>query len=195
MVPDDSQVKNVKDLLARSAKDPAFSNVSSPGNGTAPNLALELLDYIAKANLAHIPYKGDAPAITDLVGGRVAAGIHPIVTLLPHIKSGRLRAIGVFGSTRSALLPDVPSLGEQGFAGAEVYIWFGLVGPAKLPAAIVDQLNKEVNQILAKPDVRERFVGIGMERVGGTPDQFSAYIRDDIQKWRSVVAARHIKPD
>ena len=195
LVPSDSPVKTVRELLARSAKDPAFSNVSSPGNGTAPHLALELLNYISKGNLAHIPYKGDAPAITDLVGGRLAAGVHPIVTPLPHIKSGRLRAIGVFGSTRSALLPEVPSLGEQGFAGTGVYTWFGLVGPAKLPGGIVDKLNKEVNQILAQAEVRERFAGIGMEPVGGTPEQFGAYIRDDIQKWKGVVAARNIKSD
>lgn len=195
MVPADSPVKTTRELLARSAKDPAQGNISSPGNGTAPHLALELLNYIAKGNLTHIPYKGDAPAVTDLVGGRLAGGIHPIVTPLPHIKSGRLRALGVFGSTRSTLLPDVPSLGEQGFAGTDVYTWFGLVGPAKLPAAISDRLNKEVNQILAQPDVKERFAGIGMEVVGGTPEQFANYIRDDIQKWRSVVAARQIKAD
>jgi tripartite-type tricarboxylate transporter receptor subunit TctC len=195
MVPANSPIKNVAELLAASAKSPNGLNVSSPGNGTAPHLALELFNNIAKSNLTHIPYKGDAPAVTDILGERVDAGVHPIISPLPHIKNGKIRVLAVFGSTRSPLLPDVPSLGELGYPNTEVYTWFGLVGPAKLPVKIVDRLNKDINEILAQPDIKQRFADMGMETVGGTPEQFSKYVRDDIAKWRALVAKRNIKPD
>jgi tripartite-type tricarboxylate transporter receptor subunit TctC len=195
IVPASSPIKTVSELLAASAKQPAGLNVSSPGNGTAPHLALELFNNLAKANLNHVPYKGDAPAVTDLLGERIDAGIHPIISPLPHVKSGKIRVLAVFGSTRSTLLPDVPSLGELGYPNTEVYTWFGLVGPAKLPTKIVDRLNKDVNEILIQPEVKQRFADMGMETVGGSSEQFSKYIRDDIAKWRALVAKRNIKPD
>lgn len=195
MVPANSPIKTVAELLAASAKQPTGLNISSPGNGTAPHLALELFNNLAKSNLNHIPYKGDAPAVTDLLGERVDAGIHPIISPLPHVKSGKIRVLAVFGSTRSSLLPDVPSLGELGYKNTEVYTWFGLVGPAKLPVKIVDRLNKDVNEILSQPEVRQRFADMGMETVGGTSDQFAKFIRDDIQKWKTLVAQRNIKAD
>ena len=195
MVPASSPIKTVSELLAASAKQPAGLNVSSPGNGTAPHLALELFNNLAKANLNHVPYKGDAPAVTDLLGERIDAGIHPIISPLPHVKSGKIRVLAVFGSTRSTLLPDVPSLGELGYPNTEVYTWFGLVGPARLPTKIVDRLNKDVNEILIQPEVKQRFADMGMETVGGSSEQFSKYIRDDIAKWRALVAKRNIKPD
>jgi tripartite-type tricarboxylate transporter receptor subunit TctC len=195
MVPASSPIKTVSELLAASAKQPAGLNVSSPGNGTAPHLALELFNNLAKANLNHVPYKGDAPAVTDLLGERIDAGIHPIISPLPHVKSGKIRVLAVFGSTRSTLLPEVPSLGELGYPNTEVYTWFGLVGPAKSPTKIVDRLNKDVNEILIQPEVKQRFADMGMETVGGSSEQFSKYIRDDIAKWRALVAKRNIKPD
>jgi tripartite-type tricarboxylate transporter receptor subunit TctC len=195
IVPASSPIKTVSELLTASAKQPAGLNVSSPGNGTAPHLALELFNNLAKANLNHVPYKGDAPAVTDLLGERIDAGIHPIISPLPHVKSGKIRVLAVFGSTRSTLLPDVPSLGELGYPNTEVYTWFGLVGPAKLPSKIVERLNKDVNEILIQPEVKQRFADMGMETVGGSSEQFSKYIRDDIAKWRALVAKRNIKPD
>lgn len=192
LVPAASPIKTTKQLLELAAK-PEAVNVSSPGNGTGPHLAIELFNYLAKSNMTHVPYKGDAPAITDLVGGQLTAGVHPIVAPLPFIKNDRLRAIAVFGSQRSALLPEVPSLGEQGFKDTDVYTWFGLVGPAKLPANIVTRLNKEINEILAQPDVKERFVSIGMEPVGGSAKDFEQYIDTDIKKWNELVKVRNIK--
>ena len=195
IVPANSPLKSVADLLAASARQPSGLNVSSPGNGTAPHLALELFNQVAKSNLNHIPYKGDAPAVTELLGERLDAGIHPIITPLPHIKSGKLRVLAVFGSTRSPLLPEVPSLGELGYANTGVYTWFGLVGPAGLPTAIVERLNKDINEILAQPDVRQRFAEMGMETVGGSSEEFSRFVREDIQKWKDLVATRNIKPN
>lgn len=195
IVPANSPYKTLAELLAASAKQATGLNVSSPGNGTAPHLALELFNSLAKSNLNHIPYKGDAPAVTDLLGERLDAGIHPIISPLPHIKTGKIRVLAVFGSTRSTLLPDVPSLGELGYPNTEVFTWFGLVGPAKLPVKIVDRLNKDINEILNQPEIKQRFADMGMETVGGSPEQFSKYIRDDIQKWKGLVAQRNIKPD
>ena len=195
MVPANSPIKNVAELLAASAKQPSGLNVASPGNGTAPHLALELFNSLTKSNLNHIPYKGDAPAVTDILGERVDAGIHPIISPLPHIKAGKIRVLAVFGSTRSNLLTDVPSLGELGYPNTDVYTWFGLVGPAKLPTKIVDRLNADINEILIQPEVKQRFADMGMETVGGSSEQFSKYIRDDIQKWKGLVAKRNIKPD
>jgi tripartite-type tricarboxylate transporter receptor subunit TctC len=195
MVPATSPIKTVAELLAASAKQPAGLNVSSPGNGTAPHLALELFNNLAKANLNHIPYKGDAPAVIDILGERVDAGIHPIISPLPHVKTGKIRVLAVFGSTRSPLLPNVPSLGELGYLNTEVYTWFGLVGPAKLPAKIVDRLNKDVNEILSQPEIKQRFADMGMESVGGSSEQFYKFISNDIAKWRALVVKRNIKPD
>ena len=192
LVPAASPIKTTKQLLELTAK-PEAVNVSSPGNGTGPHLAIELFNYLAKSNFTHVPYKGDAPAVTDLVGGQLTAGVHPIVAPLPFIKNDRLRAIAVFGSQRSDLLPDVPSLGEQGFKDTDVYTWFGLIGPAKLPANIVNRLNKEINEILAQPEVKQRFVSIGMETVGGTPKQFEQFLETDIKKWNELVKVRNIK--
>ncbi len=192
LVPAASPIKTTKQLLELAAK-PQAVNVSSPGNGTAPHLAIELFNYLAKSNLTHVPYKGDAPAMIDLVGGQLTAGVHPIVAPLPFIKSNRLRAIAVFGSQRSALLPDVPSLGEQGFKDTGVYTWFGLVGPAKLPTSIVTRLNKEINEILAQPEIKQRFVSMGMEPVGGSPKQFEQFVETDIKKWNELVKVRNIK--
>ncbi len=190
-----SKLTNLSQFVAAPDKSMLGLNVSSPGNGTAPHLALEVFNYAATANLNHIPFKGDSPAVTELLGGRVDAGIHPLVTPLPYIQSGRIRAIAVFGDARSALLPDVPSIGELGYPGTGVSTWFGLVGPAKLPASIVDKLNQNINQILAEPDVKARFVALGMETVGGSPQQFADFIKADIEKWNELVTKRNIKPD
>lgn len=193
MVPAGSPVRSTTQLLEQ-ARTQAV-NISSPGNGTAPHLALELLNHRTRLNMTHVPYKGDAPAMVDLGGGQLTAGIHPIVAALPLIQSGKVRAVGVFGAERSTLLPDVPSLGEQGLRDTDVFTWFGLLGPANLPAAVVTRLNKEINAILAQPDVKARFVTIGMEPVGGTPAQFAQFIQDDMNKWNELVKVRNIKVD
>lgn len=193
MVPSASPVRTTAQLLEQAKTQPV--NVSSPGNGTAPHLALELLNHRNRLNMTHVPYKGDAPAMVDLGGGQLTAGIHPIVAALPLIQSGKVRAVGVFGTERSTLLPDVPSLGEQGLRDTDVFTWFGLLGPANLPAAVVTRLNREINTILAQPDVKARFVTIGMEPVGGTPAQFAQFIQDDMNKWNELVKVRNIKAD
>jgi tripartite-type tricarboxylate transporter receptor subunit TctC len=195
LVPAASPIRNAKDLLDFAKKDPAYANVGSPGNGSAPHLAIELLNSLAGSPLTHIPYKGDAPAIQDLLGGRLGASADPIAPALPHIKAGKLRAISVASPQRYPLLPEVPTLAEQGFKGAEAFAWFALLAPAGTPAEAVGKLNAEVNLALKQPEVAEKLASLGMTPVGGTPEQLGAFIRADIDKWTKLIRARNIKPD
>jgi tripartite-type tricarboxylate transporter receptor subunit TctC len=195
LVPSASPVKGAKDLIELAKKDPSYANVGSPGNGSAPHLAIELLNSLSGNVLAHIPYKGDAPAIQDLLGGRLGASADPVAPALPHIRAGKLRAIAVASPQRYSLLPDVPTLAEQGFQGAEAYAWFGLLAPAGTPADVVAKLNAEANLAFRQPEIAEKLVGLGMTPVGGSPEQFGAFIRADIDKWTKLIRARNIKPD
>lgn len=195
LVPAASPAKNAKELIALAKKDPSYANVGSPGNGSAPHLAIELLNAVAGSNLMHIPYKGDAPAIQDLLGGRLGASVDPVAPALPHIKAGKLRAISVASPQRYPLLPDVPTLAEQGFKGADAFAWFGLLAPTGTPSDVIAKLNSEVNLALKEPEVSEKLVGLGMTPVGGTPEQFGAFIRADIEKWGKLIRARGIKAD
>lgn len=195
LVPAASPIRNARDLLDFAKKDPAYANVGSPGNGSAPHLAIELLNSLSGSPLTHIPYKGDAPAIQDLLGGRLGASADPIAPALPHVKAGKLRAISVASPQRYPLLPEVPTLAEQGFKGAEAFAWFALLAPAGTPADIVGRLNAEVNLALKQPEVAEKLASLGMTPVGGTPEQLGAFIRADIDKWTKLIRARNIKPD
>ena len=190
-----SPAKGAKELIELGKKDPAYANIGSPGNGSAPHLAIELLNSVAGSNLAHIPYKGDAPAIQDLLGGRLGASVDPVAPALPHIKAGKLRAIAIASPQRYSVLPEVPTLAEQGFKGAEAFAWFGLLAPAGTPAAVVAKLNSEANLALKQPEIADKLVSLGMTPVGGTPEQFGAFIRADIDKWTKLIHARGIKPD
>jgi tripartite-type tricarboxylate transporter receptor subunit TctC len=195
LVPAASPVKSVRDLIELGKKDAAYANIGSPGNGSAPHLAIELLNSVATLNLVHIPYKGDAPAIQDLLGGRLGASVDPIAPALPHIKAGKLRSIAVASPQRYSMLPDVPTLSEQGYRGADAFAWFGLLAPTGTPAEVVAKLNSETNLALKQADIAEKLVGLGMTPVGGTPEQFGAFIRADIDKWTKLIQARGIKPD
>lgn len=188
MVPANSPIKSVDDLLAAAAKKPSVLNISTTGIGGGPHLALMVFKNLTKAEVNHAPYIGDTPALTDMKVGNVDAGIHPIISALPDIKAGKLRALAVFGSTRSSLLPDVPSLGELGYLNTEVYAWFGLAGPAKLPKQIVSRLNKEVNDILNQPDMKQKLADMGMVALGGTSEQYKKFIDEDFYKWKTLAA-------
>jgi tripartite-type tricarboxylate transporter receptor subunit TctC len=198
LVPANSPIKSVSDLLAAAAKQPSVLNISTTGVGGGPHLALMVFKSLTKADVNHAPYLGDTPALADMKAGKVDAGIHPIISALPDIKTGKLRAIAVFGSTRSPLLPDVPSLGEMGYLNTEVYAWFGLAGPAKLPKIIVNRLNKDINDILDKPDVKQKLADMGMVPLGGTAEQYKKFIHEDFYKWKTLAAKekllRIIKP-
>jgi tripartite-type tricarboxylate transporter receptor subunit TctC len=195
LVPAGSPLKSVKELLELAKKDAAYSNVGSPGNGSAPHLAIELLNSVAGAALTHIPYKGDAPALQDLLGGRLGASVDPLAPALPHIKAGKLRAIAVATPQRYSALPEVATLSEQGFRGADAFAWFALLAPAGTPPEVISRLNTEVNLALKQPEVAEKLTGLGMTPVGGSPEQLGTFIRADIDKWTKLIQARGIKPD
>jgi len=194
-VPAASPAKNLKDFLALARTDAKHASVSSPGNGSGPHLALELLIAVSSTPLVHVPYKGDAPAINDLLGGQLGASMAALGTPLPHIKGGKLRALAVVSSKRMPQLPDVPTFAEAGFPAVDAFAWFGLVAPAGTPKPIVERLNAELNQILKLPDVGERFVQLGALPIGGTPDEFARFIRSDLDKWAKLVRERNIKAD
>jgi len=194
-VPVASPAKSLKEFLVLARSDAKHATVSSPGNGSGPHLALELLIASSGTPLVHVPYKGDAPAVNDLLGGQLGAGMAAFGTPLPHIKAGKLRALAVVSPRRMPQLADVPTFGESGFPAVDAYAWFGLVAPAGTPAPIADRLNAEVNQILGLADIAERLAQLGALAIGGSRAEFEKFIRADLEKWNRIVKQRGIKAD
>jgi len=179
--------KSVNELIALAKSRPGQLSYASSGIGTTPHLAAELFKASTGVNLVHVPYKGSPPAVTDLIAGEVALMFSPSSTVLPHMKSGRLRALAVTTAARIASLPDLPTVAESGLPGYETITWIGFVAPAKIPAALVARLNAEIDRALALPEVRQQFTAQSIETLGGTPEQFAGYIRAEIEKWGKVI--------
>ena len=188
-------VKSVGELLALAKSKPGSLSYASTGNGSSNHISMELFKSLAGVDIVHIPYKGSAPAVTDLLGGQVQLMFDNTPNVLPHVKSGRLRALGSSGAKRDALTPDVPTVSEAGVPGYELTVWFGLVAPAGTPKEIVQKLNAEVMKILAMPDVRERFLAQGVEPQGSTPEQFAEHIKTQMSKWAKVVKDAGVKAE
>ena len=178
---------SVKDLIALARSRPGELTFGSPGNGTPQHLAGELFNTMAKAKTVHIPYKGAVPALNDLLGGRVSMIFSSMPPALPHIKTGRLKALAVTSGKRSPAVPDVPTIAESGLPGYEVINWYGVLAPAGTPKDIVARLNGEIRRILSLPDVRERLAAQGAETITSTPQEFAAYIKSETEKWAKVV--------
>lgn len=142
-----------------------------------------------------MPYKGAAPAITDMIGGQVSLIFATPVTAQALVKAGKLKALGVAGNKRLAIYPEVPTIAEQGLAGFDLLIWFGVSAPASTPRAVVFKLNRDVQQLLQAPDVRERFAALGLEPQGGSPEHFGAVIKEDIERWSKVVKAANVRSE
>ena len=193
-VPVSSPVKNVADLVAAAKARPGALTLATAGNGTGPHLAMEFLFLVANASFTHVPYKGDAPAVTELLGGRVDAGSNTLQSVLQHVKAGKLRAIGVASRARVPTAPEIPTLAEQGYPDVVVTTWFGMIIPAAVPRDIVAKLNREINAALALPEVREKSIAVGLFPVGGTAEQFDAHIKSEMERWSRVIKARGIKP-
>jgi tripartite-type tricarboxylate transporter receptor subunit TctC len=187
--------KSVKELIALAKSRPGQLNFASAGTGTAPHLSGELFNAMAGVRMVHIPYKGSPPAVTDLLAGEVALMFSPSSTVLPHVKTGRLRALAVSTATRLPSLPELPTVAESGLKGYETITWFGFVAPARTPPAVVARLNAEIVKVLALPDVRNLFASQGIETLGGTPDQFASYIRDEIAKWAKAIRLSGARAD
>jgi tripartite-type tricarboxylate transporter receptor subunit TctC len=188
-------VKNVAELVAYAKKNPGKLSFSSSGNGGGTHLAGELFKMMAGVDLLHVPYKGSAPAMSDLLGGQVQLMFADAPSALPHIKSGRLRALGVGNPTRSALAPDIPTIAESGLRGYESYSWAGVVIPAATPKGIVAKLNADVVKALSDPTVKQRLLDAGAEANPGTQAQFASFLHAEIAKYTKVVRDAHVKVD
>ena len=185
----------VKDLIALAKAKPDMLNFGSSGNGAPSHLAGEMFKSATGTRLVHVPYKGAGPAVNALLAGEIQVMFAPIVAVLPQVKAGRLRALGVTSGKRSAAAPDLPTLAESGLTGYEISSWFGLFVPASTPAAVVDKLFKETNRVLKSPDVLERFAKEGAEPVGSTPADFNNYVRAEFVKYSKVIKDNGIKAD
>jgi tripartite-type tricarboxylate transporter receptor subunit TctC len=188
-------VRNVKELLALAKARPGQLTYASSGSGTVTHLAGELLKTMAQVDIIHVPFKGGAPALTALMSGEVAMSYENSLVLLPHVKSGKVRALGVTGAKRSRLLPDLPTVAEAALPGYEASGWYGLVVPAATPKDVVARLNAEAVRVLRLPDVSERLSGQGAEPVGNSAAEFGAFMRTEIDKWAKLVQSARMKPE
>jgi len=179
--------KTLPELVAYAKAHPGELNFSSPGNGSGAHLAGELLKSMAKIDMTHIPFNGIAPAVTAVLGGQVQAMFAGAPSVLRHVKSGTLRALGVASLARIAAAPDLPTLAESGFPGFDVTSWYGIVAPAGTPSQVIDRLHGEMTKALNESDVREKLAGLGAEPVGNTPAEFAATIRSETAKWSKIV--------
>lgn len=195
VVSTDSPYKNLSDVVKAAKAQPGHINYATSGNGTVAHLATELLQREAGVKLTHIPYKGAAQGINDVIGGQVQLYMSSVPTLLGHIKNGKLRALAVTAAKRTDDLPQIQTVAESGYKGFEAVTWFGLLGPANLPAAIVDAANTELNKALNSPDLRKKLEDQGLNVTPGTSDEFGKLIRADIAKWARVVKDSGAKVD
>jgi tripartite-type tricarboxylate transporter receptor subunit TctC len=188
-------VKSVKDLIQIARARPGELSYASAGNGSASHLGTEAFKTLAKVNIVHVPYKGAAPAVTDLMGGHVQMMIIGLAVSLPQVRAGKVRALGVSSLKRSPAAPEIPTLNESGLPGYEVVNWMGIIAPAKTPREIVTRLSTEIRAVIHVPQTHERLLKQGLEPVGNTPEEFDAFIRSEIAKWSRVVKQAGLKPD
>jgi tripartite-type tricarboxylate transporter receptor subunit TctC len=186
-------IKTVKELVALAKEKPGAVAFASTGIGSPPHLAQELLDVSANVKFLHVPYRGAAPALTDLLGGQVQVLAADLPVLIAQIQAGALVPIGAAADKRDALLPDVPTLTEQGYPNTEASNWYALLAPAKTPPAVIAKLNKAVSDALNDPEVHDKLVKAGATPVGGTPESLGAFMKSEYEKWGKVVAERGIK--
>ena len=195
MVRNDAPYKNVKDIVAAAKANPGKLSYGSGGIGGSHHLSGALFEHTAGIDMIHAPYKSGSAAATDLMGGQVDLMFEQMYAAMPSIQSGRMRAIAITSKTRSPLLPDLPTMGEQGFPAVEVLNWQGLIGPKGLSAEVIKQLNAACNQALQTAEVKEKILSQGNEIGGGTPEQFAALIRAETPRWAKVVRDAKIEPE
>jgi tripartite-type tricarboxylate transporter receptor subunit TctC len=188
-------VSTVAELLAYARANPGKLNYASTGNGSSNHLSFELFKAMTQTSITHIPYKGSAPAVTDLLAGQVDMMFDNTPNVLPHVRAGKLKAVAVSSKTRSALAPEVPTVDEAGVPGYDVTVWFGILTVAGTPRDIVQRLNAEIVKILTSAEVRERFGKAGVEVVAGTPEQFGVFLKSEVARWAKVVQEAGIKAD
>ena len=184
--------KNLKELIALAKAKPGQLNYGTAGVASSNHMAGELFTHMAAIKLNHVPYKGNAPALTDLIGGHVEMIISGVPALIPHIKSGRVRSVAIGSPKRFAAIPDVPTFDEQGLKGYEASTWFGFMAPAKTPRDIIVKLNSETGKVLASKEIRDRYQVEGLEPQGGTPEAFAKFIGSEIALYTRVVQAANL---
>ena len=187
--------KSVRELIDYAKQNPGKLSNASSGNGTPGHVGFELFKYMTGTNIVHVPYKGGAAGITDLIAGQVQLMMESLNSITPFAKSGRVRGLAVSGAARSAALPELPTIAEAGVPGYEATTWTGIVAPVGVPKPIVAKLNAEINKAIATPSLKDKFAQIGSESAGGTPEQFGALIRTESAKWAEVVKRSGAKVD
>jgi tripartite-type tricarboxylate transporter receptor subunit TctC len=185
--------KNLKELIALAKARPGQMNFGSSGSGGVPHLSGELLNTMAGLKITHVPYKGNAPALADLVGGHVDMAFNGLTSVMPFIKSGRLRVLGVTSLTRTAALPDVPTFDEQGLKGFQAVAWNGLTAPARTPKEAIARIQETSARIIKSPELAEQLKRDGSDPVGSTTAEFTAHLRDEVVKWKKVLDRAGIK--
>jgi len=188
-------VKNVRELIAYARRQKGGLAYASSGQGGPQHVATELFASMAKVDMVHVPYKGEANAISDLLGNQVPVMFGNLPSLLPHIKAGKLRALAVSSLQRSSVAPDIPTVAESGLPGFETLTWFGLFAPANMPQPVVDRLNAEVKKSLASPEVHAKLVQQGLTVVGGTSAELKGYMKQEVPKWATLLKNANIKAE
>jgi len=178
--------RSVKDLVQLARERPGRLDYATAGNGTSNHLCTELFKSLAGVDLVHVPYKGSAPAVTDLLGGQVQVMFDNAPNVLPHVRAGKLRALAVSTAARSAFAPDLPAVAET-VPGFDVEVWFGVVAPAGVPREVIGRLNADINAVLALPEVKNRFAEQGVRVIGGSPESFGAYLQAQTRRWAKLV--------
>ena len=191
----DLPFKTVADVVAYAKANPGKLNFASSGSGTSIHLSGELFKVMAGVQMTHVPYKGSAPALTDLIGGQVQLMFDNLPSALPQIKGGKLRAVAVTSTTRAAALPDVPTVAESGLPGFESSSWFGILAPAGTPKDIIAKINTDVQKWLSTPEAKEKLLGQGANAAGGSPEDFAKHIQAETAKWAKVVKESGAKVD
>ena len=188
-------MNNVKDLIALAKTKSGQLSAGSSGIGGSSHLALELFKLQAGVDILHVPYKGAAPAFTDLIAGQIQLYFTTPVSALSLVTGGKLKVLGVAGKQRLAIFPDVPTTAEQGLPNFDVLIWFGVSVPAQTPVPVVNKLNTDLNAVLRLPEIKERFAQLGLEAQGGTPTRFAAFLKEELARWGQVVKAANVRPE
>jgi tripartite-type tricarboxylate transporter receptor subunit TctC len=190
-----TSIKSVRDLVAYAKQNPGKLNYASSGNGTPGHVGFELFKAMTGTQIVHVPYKGGAAGIADLMAGQVQLMLESTNSITPHVKAGRVRGLATTGPKRASALPDLPTVAEAGVPGYEATTWNGIVAPAGLPRPLVERLNAELNKVVASPAFREKVAPLGAEPAGGTPEQFRDFIRSEHAKWGDIVRRSGAKID
>ncbi|MBM3373184.1 MAG: tripartite tricarboxylate transporter substrate binding protein [Betaproteobacteria bacterium] len=186
-------VKSVKEFIAYARANPGKLSYGSPGLGSTAHMSMELFKSMTGSNVVHVPYKGSAGVLNDVMGGQIAVTIDNMPPYVPQVRAGKIRALAVSTAKRSSAMPDLPSIAEAGVPGYDAGAWFGLLAPAGTPRAVVDKLSAETARILKLPEVSKRISELGAEPVGGTPEQFAAFIKSEIDKWAKVIKDANVE--